>query len=157
VVSYGLCGALVEGLPPGTLVVAERVVDEAGETLWAGEPLRVDGARVVTVCGSRTIVDEPTERAALAGQTGAQVVDLETGPLARSGRLVGVLRGVADTPTRPLGLLADGVLVDGGVAWRDVLLAFARRPVSSARSAAGARAALAAVAAVTPEDKPFGQ
>jgi hypothetical protein len=139
-----LCGALVDDLPPGTVVVAERVVDEAGETLWRGEPLPVDGARVVTVRAAARVVDEPMERAALA-RSGAQVVDLESGELARSGRLVGVVRGVADTPARPLGLLADGARVDGGVAWPKVLIAFGKRPLSSARSAAGARAALAAV------------
>jgi hypothetical protein len=140
-----LCGALVDDLPPGTVVVAERVVDEAGETLWEGEPLAVDGARVVTVCAAARLVDEAMERAALAATSGAQVVDLESGELARSGRLVGVVRGVADTPARPLGLLADGARVDGGVAWPEVLIAFGKRPLSSARSAAGARAALAAV------------
>ncbi|MER3410861.1 MAG: hypothetical protein C4306_12505, partial [Thermoleophilia bacterium] len=39
VVSFGLCGALDEGMEVGDLVDAVRVVDEAGRPLWEGEPL----------------------------------------------------------------------------------------------------------------------
>ena len=33
-VSFGLAGALVSGLAPGTLVAARRVVDSDGTVLW---------------------------------------------------------------------------------------------------------------------------
>jgi len=43
-VSFGLAGALVSGLAPGTLVSARRIVDADGTVLWEQEPLRVPGA-----------------------------------------------------------------------------------------------------------------
>ena len=37
-VSFGLAGALVSGLEPGTLLTARRVVDAEGTVLWEEEP-----------------------------------------------------------------------------------------------------------------------
>ena len=90
-VSFGLCGALVDGLPPGTIVTARSVVDEAGEALWEGPPRAVAGARAVVLCAAGRIVDAAGERTALAERSGAEVVDLESGRLAATGRLAGVV------------------------------------------------------------------
>ena len=91
------------------------------------------------------VVDDPVERAALAERTGAIACDMESGVLASTGRLRGVVRAVADGPERPLGALAQGAKADGSVAWSAVLRAFLREPVQSARSARNARRGLAAL------------
>jgi nucleoside phosphorylase len=96
VVSFGLAGALHEGLRVGEVLDATRVVDEHGATLWQGAPLGVRGARHATVLASDELVHDRAERRRLHEASGADAVDMETGVLARSGRLVGVLRSVSD-------------------------------------------------------------
>ena len=54
-------------------------------------------------------MDGADERRRLHERTGADAVDLESGPLARTGRLRGVLRAVSDTPDRPLNGIAGAV------------------------------------------------
>src|SRR4029453_8730568 len=125
-VSFGIAGALAPGLPVGTLIDATRVVDESGEVLWEGAPLGAAFARTGTILGASRIVDDPAERARLHEQTGAEAVDMESGPLARSGRLVGCLRAVSDTPTRRLGGIAQGATPDGEVDALGFLRGFAR-------------------------------
>jgi nucleoside phosphorylase len=141
-VGFGLAGALVPGLAPGTLVSATRVVDPDGEVLWEGELLTVPGAREGVVCAAAAVVDDPAERARLAARTGAIAIDLESGPLAASGRLAGVVRAIADGPERPLGRLAAGSTPAGGLAWGAVLAAFLLEPVTAARAARASRQAL---------------
>ena len=141
-VSFGLAGALVAGLAPGTLVTAERVVDTSGEILWEGAPLDVPGASVATVCSAERVIDDPDERDELARRTGAVAVDMESGPLAASGRLHGVVRAVTDGPERPVGRLARAATDDGGVRWGVVLTSFVTEPRRSVRSARSARKAL---------------
>ena len=142
VVSFGLTGALRDGLAPGTVVDATRVVDVEGTVLWDDGPLGVEGAQPVTILAADSIVDDPAERRRLHERTGADVVDLESGPLARSGRLRGVLRAVSDTPSRPLEGLAAGVKEDGGYDWPALLRVFARSPRGFVRSAVDAQRAL---------------
>ncbi|MGH3039911.1 MAG: hypothetical protein ACRDLZ_11035, partial [Gaiellaceae bacterium] len=77
-VSFGLAGALVPGLAPGTLVTATKVVDTNGTVLWEFEPLRVPGALAAVVCGAGSVVDDPAARHELARETGAAVVDTES-------------------------------------------------------------------------------
>src|SRR3989449_5839288 len=98
-VSFGIAGALAPDLPVGTVIDATRVVDESGAVLWEGAPLGASSARTGTILGASRIVDDPAERARLHAQTGADAGDLESGALARSGRLVGCLRRLRDTPT----------------------------------------------------------
>ena len=136
--SFGLAGALVEGLEPGTVVTAGRVVDTDGAVLWEGAPLDVPGASVATVCSAERVIDDPRERSEIAERTGAVAVDMESGPLAASGRLAGIVRAVADGPERPVGKLAHAATDAGGVRWDVVLASFLtepRRAISSARSA----------------------
>ena len=141
-VSFGLAGALRDGLAPGTVVDATRIVDVEGTVLWDDGPLGVVGAEPVTMLAAERIVDDPDERRRLHERTGADTADLESGPLARSGRLRGVLRAVSDTPSRPLDGLADGVRADGRADWPALARAFARSPRRFVRSASDARRAL---------------
>src|SRR5439155_9969838 len=86
-VSFGLAGALHNGLRIGEVLDATRVVDARGETLWHGAPLGVHGAREVTVLASDDLVHDAGERRRLHESSGADAVDMESGVLARSGRL----------------------------------------------------------------------
>jgi len=144
-VSFGLCGALVDGLPPGTIVTARRVVHEAGEVLWEGSPRTVAGARAVVLCAAGRIVDAAGERRALAERSGAEVVDLESGRLAATGRLAGVVRVVSDTPAVPLGPLAGAVTSAGETDILAAARAFVVAPRASLRAARAGRRALAAL------------
>jgi len=139
----GLGGALVAGLAPGDLVVADRVMDAHGSViahlasapLLAGE-LRRSGlnARTGTVVSADHIVsgDERQMLAAL----GAEVVDMESSAIAAAswGAPLAVLRAVSDTPGREL-LSASG----------------ARGALAALRSLRAARLALARWAAATGE------
>jgi adenosylhomocysteine nucleosidase len=144
-VSFGLAGGLIPGLPAGTLLTAERLVDGAGRTLWEQAPLAVDGARPAVICSVDEVADDPAARRALAERSGAVAVDMESGALAASGRLVGIVRAISDTPDRPVGALASAATPEGGTDWKVVARSFATEPVKSARTALGTRRALAAL------------
>jgi adenosylhomocysteine nucleosidase len=94
-VSFGLAGSLGE-LGVGQVLDATRVVDETGATLWEGPGLGVRGARAGVVLGGDVLVHDAAERARLRESSGADAVDMESGVLARSGRLAGVLRAISD-------------------------------------------------------------
>jgi nucleoside phosphorylase len=134
-VSFGLAGALREGLPVGTVLDATRVVAADGSVLWEGSALGVPGARPATILASEGIVDSADDRRRLSERTGADAVDLESGPLARSGRLRGVLRVVSDTPEQPLGALVGAVRRDGRSDWRGVVRGVARSPRATLNAA----------------------
>jgi adenosylhomocysteine nucleosidase len=144
-VSFGLAGALVAGLEPGALVTARRVVDRDGTVLWEGEPLSVPGALGGVVCDAGYVVDDPDARRELAERTGAVAVDMESGSLAASGRLAGVVRAISDTPARPVGGLTRAATRDGGTDWSVVARSFLSEPLTALRAAAGARRALASL------------
>jgi len=95
-VSFGLAGALHDGLRVGDVLDATRVVDLAGATLWEGAGLGVHGARRGTVLASDVLVHDAAERRRLHEASGADAVDMESGMLARSGRLAGVVRAISD-------------------------------------------------------------
>ena len=94
-VSFGLAGSLGE-LQIGDVLDATRVVDETGTTIWEGPGLGVRGARPAVVLGGDVLVHDPAERARLHESSGADAVDMESGVLARSGRLAGVVRAISD-------------------------------------------------------------
>jgi len=141
-VSFGIAGALAPDLEVGVVIDATRVVDERGEVLWEGPPLGVAHARTGTILGASRIVDSPEERDALHRASGADAVDMESGALARSGRLAGCIRAISDTPDQGLGGLADGVTPNGDANPAGLLRGFARAPVSTARAAANSWRAL---------------
>ena len=147
-VSFGIAGALRPGLEVGTVIDATRVVDEAGDVLWEGGPLGIAQARTGTILGASRIVDRPEERARLHGETGADAVDMESGPLARTGRLAGCIRAISDTPDRELGGLAQGAKASGDTNWPGLLRAFLRAPRETARAANDARRALKSLEAL---------
>ena len=93
-VSFGLAGALSDGLAVGDVLDATRVVAADGSVLWEGPGLGV--GRRTTILGADTLVHDAAERARLHAASGADAVDMESGVLARSGRLAGVLRVVSD-------------------------------------------------------------
>ncbi|HZR94374.1 MAG TPA: hypothetical protein VFA56_01685 [Gaiellaceae bacterium] len=93
-VSFGLAGALRDDLRVGDVLDATRVVDERGETLWRGDGLGI--GRSATILGGDALVHDAAERRRLHEATGADAVDMESGVLARSGRLAGVVRAVSD-------------------------------------------------------------
>jgi nucleoside phosphorylase len=112
VVSFGLAGSLGE-LRIGDVLDATRVVDETGTTLWEGPGLGVRGARAAVVLGGDVLVHGPAERARLREASGADAVDMESGVLARSGRLAGVLRAISDDAASAVAGVESTVHADG--------------------------------------------
>jgi hypothetical protein len=109
--------------------------------LWEGEPLGVPGARTGTILAADVLVDDPDERRRLHELTGADAVDMESGVLARTGRLAGCLRAVSDTPGRTLGPLGDVLDADGRLRPRGLVRALAS-PRHTGRALADVRGAL---------------
>jgi uridine phosphorylase len=112
-VSFGLAGALHDGLQVGDVLDATRVVDPTGATLWQGAPLGVAGAREATVLASDVLVHDASERRRLHESSGADAVDMESGMLAASGRLAGVVRAISDVPASAVEGVDDTVHADG--------------------------------------------
>jgi nucleoside phosphorylase len=112
-VSFGLAGALHDGLHVGDVLDATRVVDSGGVTLWEGSPLGVAGAREATLLASDVLVHDATERRRLHESSGADAVDMESGVLAASGRLAGVVRAISDVPASAVEGVDDTVHADG--------------------------------------------
>jgi hypothetical protein len=148
VVSFGLAGAL-DGLATGAVIDAVRVVDETGAVLWEGEPLGVPDGVHGTILATDRIVDDPAERRALHERTGADAADLESGVLARSGRLRGVLRAVSDTPERRLHGICDAVKPEGPYDWAGIARGLARSPLGFLRAGLDGKRALDSLAAAT--------
>jgi len=134
-VSFGLAGSLRDDLPVGTVLDATRVVSADGAVLWEGEGLRVPGGRPATILAADRIVDSAEERRLAREASGADAADLESGPLAGTGRLQGVLRVVSDTPERPLGPLAGAVRPDGRNDWLGVARGVVRSPRAAVNAA----------------------
>jgi 4-hydroxy-3-methylbut-2-enyl diphosphate reductase len=133
----GVAGAVAPDLAPGDLVVADRVLLDAGEhdVLLPGadalaKALRIAGLTVHlgAIGGAAELVTGPA-RAGWAAR-GALAVDLESGVLARTGRLAAVVRAIVDTPVHPL--VSLGTLPRGTRALRSLRRA---APVLSAWAA----------------------
>jgi hypothetical protein len=141
-VSFGFAGGLVPELERGALLTASRIVSDAGDTLWEGEPLAVDGAQPAVICSTDRVIDSPDERLRLAERTGAVAVEMESGKLAATGRLSGTVRAVSDSPDRPLGGLATSVRADGSTDWGVVARSLVREPVRTGHAIVGAQKAM---------------
>jgi nucleoside phosphorylase len=111
VVSFGLAGALHDGLSVGDVLDATRVVDEHGAVLWEGAGLGV--GRHATILGGNALVHDSSERRRLHEASGADAVDMESGVLARSGRLAGVVRAVSDDAASAIEGVDSTVHADG--------------------------------------------
>jgi hypothetical protein len=146
-VSFGVAGGL-DGLEIGDLIDATRIVDEQGRVLWEGEGLGVAGARRGTILAADRVVDDPAERRRLHELTGADAVDMESGVLAATGRLLGCLRAVSDTPERTLGALAAAVTPSGRPRPAGFVKALVREPAGTLRALANVRRALTALGGV---------
>jgi adenosylhomocysteine nucleosidase len=144
-VSFGVAGAL-DGLEVGTVFDAVRVVDEQGRILWEGKGLGVIGARPGTILAADRLVDDPVERRRLHELTGADAVDMESGVLALTGRLRGAVRAISDTPQRGLGPLARAITPTGRLRPAVVLKAVVQQPRETLRALLDIRRALRALA-----------
>ncbi len=145
VVSFGLAGALNGELQIGDVVDATRVVDEHGATLWEGKPLGVRGARSCTVLGADELVHDAAERRRLHLASGADAVDMESGVLARSGRLAGVVRVVSDGAESSIEGVDSTVRADGRTDVAGLVRWVATRRGAALRSMRDALAALRAL------------
>ena len=143
-VSFGLAGALGD-LRVGDVLDATRVVDETGATLWEGPGLGVRAARPGVVLGGDALVSDPAERARLREASGADAVDMESGVLARSGRLAGVLRAVSDDLSSSVEGVDATVHADGRTAPLGLLRWIATRRLDALRSMRDALRALEAL------------
>jgi adenosylhomocysteine nucleosidase len=145
VVSFGLAGALDDALRIGDVIDATRVVDEAGTTLWEGTGLGVGGAKRCVVLASDVLVHDAGERRRLRAASGADAVDMESGVLARSGRLAGVLRVVSDDTTSAVEGVDETVKTDGRTDVAGLVRWVARRRGDAIRSMKDAVVALRAL------------
>jgi hypothetical protein len=109
----------------------------------------VPGAVPGTILATDRVVDDPAERQELYERTGADAVDLESGVLARSGRLRGVLRAVSDTPERRLHGICNAVKPEGPYHWVGIAKALVRSPRGFLRAGLDGKRALDALAAAT--------
>ena len=144
VVSFGLAGSL-GGLGVGEVLDAVRVVDETGSTLWEGPGLGVHGARSGVVLGGGALVHDAAERARLREASGADAVDMESGVLARSGRLAGVVRAISDDAGSAVEGVDTTVHADGRTNVAGLVRWVATRRVSAVRSMHDALRALKAL------------
>jgi hypothetical protein len=144
-VSFGLAGALHDGLRIGEILDATRVVDSDGATLWEGAPLGVAGARHATMLASDVLVHDAAERRRLRESSGADAVDMESGVLAATGRLTGVVRAISDVPSSAVEGVDETVHDDGRTDVIGLLRWVATRRVDALRSMRDAMTALRAL------------
>jgi hypothetical protein len=144
-VSFGLAGALHDGLRVGEILDATRVVDAAGATLWEGAPLGVAGARQATMLASDVLVHDAVERRRLRESSGADAVDMESGVLAATGRLAGVVRAISDVPSSTVEGVDDTVHDDGRTDVIGLLRWVASKRLDAIRSMRDALTALRAL------------
>lgn len=106
ILSFGLCGGLVPGLPVGGVALANVLID--GKTiyrpngLWTGRLAQALGVKPVPYfsTGEFDLADTPDQRAELHTLYGASAIDDESGPMAqfaqRRGIPFAILRVVSD-------------------------------------------------------------
>ncbi|HJQ51344.1 MAG TPA: hypothetical protein VJ838_12600 [Gaiellaceae bacterium] len=143
-VSFGVAGSLGE-LRVGEVLDATRVVDETGATLWEGPGLGVRGARGGVLLGGNVLVHDAAARDQLRAASGADAVDMESGTLARSGRLAGVIRAISDDASSTVEGLDTTVHADGRTNALGLLRWIAKRRGDAIRSIRGALRALKAL------------
>jgi hypothetical protein len=150
-VSFGLAGALHDGLRVGEILDATRVVDADGATLWEGAPLGVAGARQATMLASDVLVHDAEDRRRLRETSGADAVDMESGVLAATGRLSGVVRAISDVPSSAVEGVDHTVHADGRTDVVGLLRWVAVKRVDAIHSMRDAVTALRALRRLGPE------
>ncbi|HKS77714.1 MAG TPA: hypothetical protein VJQ07_02470 [Gaiellaceae bacterium] len=143
-VSFGVAGSLGE-LRVGEVLDATRVVDETGATLWEGPGLGVRGARTGVLLGGNVLVHDAAERDQLRAASGADAVDMESGTLARSGRLAGVVRAISDDASSAVEGLDGTIHADGRTNVPGLIRWLATQRGDAVRSIRGALRALKAL------------
>ena len=143
-VSFGVAGSL-GGLQVGEVLDATRVVDETGATLWEGPGLGARGARAGVLLGGAGLVHDAAERDRLRAASGADAVYMESGTLARSGRLAGVVRAISDDASSTVEGLDTTVHADGRTNVLGLLRWIATQRADAVRSIRGALRALKAL------------
>jgi hypothetical protein len=143
-VSFGVAGSL-GALQVGEVLDATRVVDETGAILWEGPGLGVRGARAGVLLGGAVLVHDAVERDRLRAVSGADAVDMESGTLARSGRLAGVVRAISDDASSSVEGLDTTVHADGRTNVVGLLRWIAAQRTDALRSIRGALRALKAL------------
>jgi hypothetical protein len=143
-VSFGVAGSL-GGLRVGEVLDATRVVDETGATLWEGPGLGVHGARSGVLLGGDVLVHDAAERDQLRAASGADAVDMESGRLARSGRLEGVVRAISDDASSVVEGLDTTIHADGRTNVLGLVRWIATQRGDAIRSIRGALRALKAL------------
>jgi nucleoside phosphorylase len=143
-VSFGVAGSLGD-LLVGDVLDATRVVDETGATLWEGPGLGVRGARAGVLLGGDVLVHDAAARDQLRAASGADAVDMESGTLARSGRLAGVVRAISDDASSVVEGLDTTVHADGRTNVPGLLRWIAKQRGDAIRSIRGALRALKAL------------
>lgn len=157
IVSFGMTGALVDGLSIGDWVVADRLhgaVEMACDPRWREALLsRLPGARAGGFFADGRMIDTVAEKLALGERHGALAVDMEShvagAVAAERGLPFAVVRCVSDGARH---LLPHAITVsmrpDGGVDARAMLASVARRPAQIAdiaRTTAGFARAIRAL------------
>jgi hypothetical protein len=143
-VSFGVAGSLGE-LQVGEVLDATRVVDETGATLWEGPGLGVRGARTGVLLGGDVLVHDVAQRDRLRAASGADAVDMESGTLARSGRLAGVVRAISDDASSAVEGLDGTIHADGRTNVPGLIRWVATQRGDAVRSIRGALRALKAL------------
>jgi adenosylhomocysteine nucleosidase len=169
--SFGLAGGLAAGLAPGDLLLPQTVILADGngmatDTAWRDRLAATLGragvhARDAPLAGSEHIVATPEAKRALAAQTGALAVDMESGAVAEVAARVGVpflvLRAVADDSDQAIPSTALGAIdAQGDIRHLALLGRLIGRPweifplLALGRSSARGLASLRRVAALAP-------
>lgn len=138
-ISFGVAGALVPEMRPGTLIVADAIVTASGRVethaRWAGAlRRRLPQALGHAIAGVDRLVTDAAEKRALGQETGAAAVDMESHIVARIAHERGLpfvaLRAVADPLRRSMPPAAQVAMrEDGGVDLPAVLGSIARSPL----------------------------
>ena len=159
IVSFGMCGALADGLAIGDWIVADRLAGAIAldcDPAWSAALLaRLPGARAGGFFADGRMIDTVAEKLALGERHGALGVDMEShvagAVAAERGLPFAIVRCVSDGARH---LLPHAITVsmrpDGGVDGRAMLASVARRPgqiADIARTTAGFARAIRALRA----------
>jgi hypothetical protein len=104
--SFGIAGGLAPDLPPGTLIVADRIVTEDATYPSVSTLAASLSARIGALYGDIRIASQPSDKESVFSLTSALAVDLESGETARVAAAAGIpfmaLRAIADPAWRGL-------------------------------------------------------